>query len=76
MAGNIPLEELLQQGGSLYKLVLLASKRALELSEGAPRLVDLKHPKVSTVALQEIREGKVAYVIPQPKDKKGKKEKK
>ena len=76
MTAYIPLEELLRRGGSLYKLVLLASKRALELSEGAPKLVELKHPKVSTVALEEVREGRVAYKLPEPKDKKAKKEKK
>jgi len=46
--------------GSIYKLVILASKRALELADGQPRLVsDDLSTKPSTVALHEIAEGKI-----------------
>jgi len=46
--------------GSIYKLVILASKRALEIAEGQPRLTsDNQSVKPSTVALHEIAEGKV-----------------
>lgn len=46
--------------GSIYKLVILASKRALEIAEGQPRLVeDPAGAKPSTVALHEIAEGKI-----------------
>ena len=46
--------------GSIYKLVILASKRALEIAEGQPRLVeDSAGAKPSTVALHEIAEGKI-----------------
>ena len=46
--------------GSIYKLVILASKRALELAEGQPRLVaDEASAKPSTVALHEIEQGKI-----------------
>lgn len=61
----VPLEDLLKQGGSLYKLVLVASKRALELAEGAPKLVAMDAAKVSTIALEEIRQGKVRYYAPE-----------
>jgi DNA-directed RNA polymerase omega subunit len=45
---------------SVYKLVILASKRALEISEGQPKLVEMDSSvKPSSVALQEITEGKV-----------------
>ena len=48
--------------GSIYKLVILASKRALEIAEGQPKLVDAdSSTKPSTVALYEIAEGKVEY---------------
>lgn len=59
----VPLENLLDKsGGSVYKLVILASKRALELAEGQPKLVELNSStKPSTVALHEIAEGKVQY---------------
>jgi len=55
-------EKLLDKSaGSIYKLVILASKRALEIAEGQPKLVD-ENPsaKPSTIALEEISEGKVA----------------
>ncbi len=54
-------EQLLDKSmGSIYKLVILASKRALEIAEGQPRLVqDDLSTKPSTVALHEISEGKI-----------------
>lgn len=57
----IELEKLLDKSsGSVYKLVILASKRALEIAEGKPKLVEASPAtKPSTVALQEIREDKV-----------------
>lgn len=55
-----PLEELLPKaGGSVYRLVRMAAKRALELSDGKPQLVELGTDKVTTIALEEIRQGKV-----------------
>jgi DNA-directed RNA polymerase omega subunit len=54
-------EQLLDKSlGSIYKLVILASKRALEIAEGQPKLVsDDASVKPSTVALHEIAAGKV-----------------
>ena len=54
-------EKLLDKSlGSIYKLVILASKRALELAEGQPRLItDEVNAKPSTVALHEIEQGKI-----------------
>ncbi len=58
---EIPLEKLLDKcGNSIYKLVNLAAKRAVEISEGQPRLVNADTTdKPSTVALREIAEGKI-----------------
>jgi DNA-directed RNA polymerase omega subunit len=58
----VPLEKLLEKsGGSVYKLVTLVSKRALEIASGQPKLVEAdSSAKPSTIALQEIAEGKVA----------------
>lgn len=72
----VPLEDLLKQGGSLYKLVLVASKRALELAEGAPKLVAVDTVKVSTIALEEIRQGKVRYRAPEDEPETARKAKK
>ncbi len=57
----IALEDLLDKSnGSIYKLVILASKRALEIAEGQPKLVATNvSTKPSTTALYEIAAGKV-----------------
>lgn len=59
---SAPIEKLLEKVGSTYKLVILAARRALELNDGAPRLVETdpkKKPLV--VALEEIVQGKVTF---------------
>lgn len=63
-----PLEDLLKNSESIYKLVIMASKRALELSEGRPRLVESFSDKPATIALEEIAQGKVTYKIKKPKE--------
>ena len=61
---KVDIAHLFKQTGSIYKLVVLASTRAIELSEGAARLVDAKpDAKVMNVALQEILEGKISYKV-------------
>ena len=58
--GAVSIENLLDKtDNSIYKLVILASKRALELNEGSPTLVETESKKISIVALEEIREGKI-----------------
>lgn len=59
----VALENLLDKsGGSIYKLVILASKRALEIAEGQPKLVEANaSTKPSSIALSEIARGKVRY---------------
>ena len=58
---QVPLENLLDKcEGSVYKLVIVAAKRALELAEGLPKLIEVNPAiKPSTVALMEIAAGKV-----------------
>ena len=53
------VQDLLSKTDSIYKLVILASRRALELNAGAPKLVDADSEKVCTIALEEIAQGKV-----------------
>lgn len=57
----VSLERMLDKScDSVYKLVILASKRALEIAEGQPKLVAASASiKPSTVALYEIAENKV-----------------
>ena len=59
----VALEKMLDKSdNSIYKLVILASKRALEIAEGQPKLVDVSSAlKPSTIALHEIAAGKVCY---------------
>lgn len=63
----VSIENLLKSThGSVYKLVILASKRALELSMGSEKLVEEKpNTKLTSIAFKEIEKDKVRY-----KDKK------
>jgi DNA-directed RNA polymerase omega subunit len=58
----VALERLLDKScDSVYKLVILASKRALEIAEGQPKLSGSSISlKPSTIALHEIAEAKVS----------------
>lgn len=70
MRQAIPMEKLLEKAGSVYKLVIVAAKRALELSEGSPKLVLAgAKEKPALVALKEVAEGKVEVRIKKNKGK-------
>ena len=61
-------EELIKKIGSLYKLVVLAARRAAELGAGAEKLVETPlNEKPTSVALQEIAAGKVSLKIKEEK---------
>jgi DNA-directed RNA polymerase omega subunit len=66
----VSLERLLDKSNdSIYKLVILASKRALEIAEGQPKLVEAASTvKPSTVALYEIAAGKIESRKLKPKE--------
>ena len=68
----IPLENLIDKTqGSMYKLVTLVSRRALELAEGSPRLVEAPQDmKITTLAMKEIAEGKVSLKKEEKKEEK------
>ena len=57
----MPMEKLLRKDTSLFKLILTAAARANELAQGAQPLIQTRSKKVSTIALEEIVAGKVAY---------------
>lgn len=64
----VPIDKLLDKTHSVYKLVILAAKRAIELSEGAQKLVDMPvDAKPASIAMEEIIEGKVTYKIKEGK---------
>ena len=60
---QVPIEDLLKRCSSIYRLVILAAKRAKEVADGAPPLVETSHRKVTSIALEEILQGKVLYKV-------------
>lgn len=62
----IPLEKLIDKTSySIFTLVVLASKRAFEIAEGAPVLVEKKeNAKPGSIALDEIAQGKIKLRTP------------
>ena len=57
---NIPLEKLLEASeGSIYKITILAAKRAISLTDGEKPLIDKPGEKVLDNALREIKTGKI-----------------
>lgn len=61
---KVDIAHLLNKIGSAYKLVILASARAIELNEGAANLVDAPpKAKAMNVAIDEIAAGKISYKI-------------
>ena len=64
------MEKLMEKTQSVYKLVILAARRALELSEGFPKLVEGgAKDKPAITALREIAEGKVSLRAKKKKEK-------
>lgn len=60
----VPVDQLVNRTGSAYKLVILAARRAIELSEGAAKLVEAPlEMKFGNIALKEILEGKVTWKV-------------
>lgn len=53
---------LLKKVDSRYTLVIVTSKRARQLVDGAPKLVNCGSVKPVTVAIHEIDEDKITYV--------------
>lgn len=61
---QVPIVDVINKVGSVYKTVLLVSMRVSELNNGAPRLVEGSPlEKLSNIALREIVSGKVSYKI-------------
>lgn len=54
--------DLLKLVDDRYELIIISSKRARQLAEGATKLTDAKDKSVVTIAAKEIAEGKVRKV--------------
>ncbi len=58
----IPLEKMLDKNKSLFKLTLVAAERANQIMQGSkPLVANPVSKRETTIALQEISEGKVYY---------------
>jgi len=59
----IPIERLInEKQGSIYKLVIAASRRAVELGNGSEKLVSADAAtKLTSIALEEIKTNKISY---------------
>jgi DNA-directed RNA polymerase omega subunit len=59
---NIARESLVDKAdNSIYKLVILTAKRALDIAEGAAKLVEIPaNIKPVIIALEEIHQGKIS----------------
>lgn len=53
---NPPINKLLEKVDSRYTLVVAASKRAREIVEGSPKLINVDSSKPVTIATYEIAE--------------------
>jgi len=58
---RVALEDLLDKTDSIYKLTVLAARRALELNMGVPKLIETTDKNSIVIALEEIAEGKISY---------------
>lgn len=57
---SIPLEKLLKaSNGSIYKVAMLAAKRAIDLTDGEKPLSEKCGDRVLDIALVEIVDGKI-----------------
>lgn len=63
-----PIDKLMDKIHSIYKLVILSSRRTIELADGAQRLVNASaDAKPSDIAIEEIIEGKISYKVKEGK---------
>ncbi len=57
------LNKSLDKVSNRYLLVVVAAKRARQINRGAAPQVDSRHKKPTSVALEEIANGKVGYRV-------------
>ena len=72
MGGVFCTEELLSKsGGNIFQLVRIAANRALELASGKPALIAKPFSdKSTTLALEEISQGKIVFLTKKNKAQK------
>lgn len=60
---RVTVEDCLEFVDNRFELVLLASKRARQISHGKEAMVPLENDKPTVVALREIAEGKISQAV-------------
>jgi DNA-directed RNA polymerase subunit omega len=60
---RITVEDCIDKVGNRFDLVLLATKRARQITRGATPLVEIENDKPTVIALREIAEGKIDLEI-------------
>ncbi len=60
---RITVEDCIDKVGNRFELVLLATKRARQITRGATPLVEVENDKPTVIALREIAEGKIDLEI-------------
>lgn len=68
--GHIYLEDVVKASDSIYKLAILAAKRATNIADGDKVMLDKPGEKVLDNALREMAEGKVRVKEPEEKKEK------
>ncbi len=59
---EVPIEDLLEKTGSIFKLAMLEAKMTSELNEGyKPKIEVSKSKKNAAIALKEIALGKINF---------------
>ncbi len=59
---HFPLEQIVERTGSRFAVVVAAAKRAKQIKDGSPPLVETTSHNPLTIALAEIAEGKVTIL--------------
>ncbi len=60
---RITVEDCIERVGNRFELVLLATKRARQITRGATPLVEIENDKPTVIALREIAAGKIDPAI-------------
>ena len=60
---RITVEDCIERVGNRFELVLLATKRARQITRGATPLVEIENDKPTVIALREIASGKIDLAI-------------
>ncbi len=65
--GSFSVDDLIKNTrGSRYKLAILVARRAIELSSGSPKLIEGSPGNSLSIAIQEVKEGKVRLKEEEP----------